>query len=280
MRAPNPAPEDALRVAGLLGHQQAERPCAGRPTVTPCGSTASRRRASSRRRTARAADRHRGHRRRRPVDPRRPAEGVARGARIRRRQHRPAPLGSWPGRGIERAKRGNTLDPLTLNLLYATDFWDRMERQILPALRAGMVALVDRYIFSLMSRALGARPVRRVGREPVRLRAGARPGRLPGHRRRASGATRAEHDRLRLLGVRPGLSARARTSFRTSSSTRRGCWPSFAAWRRTRVYDRRRARTDPRVFQALCGVIEPVVQDMATFEGLDGVSDPLKMLSS
>jgi dTMP kinase len=57
------------------------------------------------------------------------------------------------GRGIERAKRGNTLDPLTLNLLYATDFWDRMERQILPALRAGMVALVDRYIFSLMARA-------------------------------------------------------------------------------------------------------------------------------
>ncbi|MBV9324382.1 MAG: thymidylate kinase [Chloroflexi bacterium] len=57
------------------------------------------------------------------------------------------------GRGIERAKRGNTLDPLTLNLLYATDFADRMERQILPALRAGMVALVDRYIFSLMARA-------------------------------------------------------------------------------------------------------------------------------
>jgi dTMP kinase len=57
------------------------------------------------------------------------------------------------GRGIERAKRGNTLDPLTLNLLYATDFADRLERQILPALRAGMVALVDRYIFSLMARA-------------------------------------------------------------------------------------------------------------------------------
>jgi dTMP kinase len=57
------------------------------------------------------------------------------------------------GRGIERAKAGNTLDPLTLNLLYATDFWDRLERQILPAMRAGMVALVDRYIFSLMARA-------------------------------------------------------------------------------------------------------------------------------
>jgi len=58
------------------------------------------------------------------------------------------------GRGIERAKRGNTLDPLTLNLFYATDFWDRLERQIIPALRAGMVALVDRYLFSLTSRAV------------------------------------------------------------------------------------------------------------------------------
>jgi dTMP kinase len=57
------------------------------------------------------------------------------------------------GRGIERAKRGNTLDPMTLNLFYATDFADRLERQIVPALRAGMVALVDRYIFSLMARA-------------------------------------------------------------------------------------------------------------------------------
>ncbi len=58
------------------------------------------------------------------------------------------------GNGIQRAKRGNTLDPLTLNLFYATDFWDRLERQILPALRAGMVALVDRYIFSLIARAV------------------------------------------------------------------------------------------------------------------------------
>lgn len=57
------------------------------------------------------------------------------------------------GRGIKRAKRGNTLDSLTLNLFYATDFWDRLERQIIPALRAGMVALVDRYFFSLLARA-------------------------------------------------------------------------------------------------------------------------------
>ncbi len=58
------------------------------------------------------------------------------------------------GSGIERAKRGHTLDPITLNLFYATDLWDQLERQILPALRAGMVALVDRYIFSIVARAV------------------------------------------------------------------------------------------------------------------------------
>jgi dTMP kinase len=58
------------------------------------------------------------------------------------------------GPGIDRAKRGHTLDAITLNLLYATDFWDRQERSIVPALRAGMVALVDRYVFSLMARAI------------------------------------------------------------------------------------------------------------------------------
>ncbi len=55
--------------------------------------------------------------------------------------------------GIDRAMRGNTLDALTLNLFYATDFWDRLEKNIIPALQAGMVALVDRYIFSIIARA-------------------------------------------------------------------------------------------------------------------------------
>jgi dTMP kinase len=57
------------------------------------------------------------------------------------------------GRGFQRAKEGHTLDPITLNLFYATDFWDRLERQILPGLRAGMVVMADRYIFSLIARA-------------------------------------------------------------------------------------------------------------------------------
>jgi len=58
------------------------------------------------------------------------------------------------GPGIRQAKLGHTLDPLTLNLFYATDFWDRLERQILPGLRAGMVVIADRYIFSLIARAV------------------------------------------------------------------------------------------------------------------------------
>jgi len=58
------------------------------------------------------------------------------------------------GRGIKQAKVGHTLGPLTLSLFYATDFADRLEQEIVPALRAGFVVLTDRYIYSLMARAL------------------------------------------------------------------------------------------------------------------------------
>src|SRR5260370_12106452 len=64
------------------------------------------------------------------------------------------------GAGLKQAKEGHTLGPITLNLFYATDFADRFESQILPALRAGFIVLTDRYIYSLMARALvrGADP--------------------------------------------------------------------------------------------------------------------------
>jgi dTMP kinase len=58
------------------------------------------------------------------------------------------------GKGIQRAKNGNTLGPLTMTLFYATDFADRLENEIIPALRAGFVVLTDRYIFSLIARAI------------------------------------------------------------------------------------------------------------------------------
>lgn len=58
------------------------------------------------------------------------------------------------GKGIKRAKEGHTLGPITLNLFYATDFADRFEKQILPALKAGFIVLNDRYIYSLIARAI------------------------------------------------------------------------------------------------------------------------------
>lgn len=65
------------------------------------------------------------------------------------------------GRGIKMAKTGNTLGPITMTLFYATDFADRLENEIIPALRAGFVVLIDRYIFSIMARAIARREDRR-----------------------------------------------------------------------------------------------------------------------
>jgi dTMP kinase len=56
--------------------------------------------------------------------------------------------------GIRRAKLGNTLGSKAFNLFYATDFADRLEQQIIPALRSGFVMLTDRYIYSLIARAI------------------------------------------------------------------------------------------------------------------------------
>lgn len=58
------------------------------------------------------------------------------------------------GKGIQQAKEGHTLGRITLSLFYATDFADRLEHEIVPALRAGFVVLTDRYIYSLMARAM------------------------------------------------------------------------------------------------------------------------------
>ncbi len=54
---------------------------------------------------------------------------------------------------IELAKSSNTLNKLTFVLLYATDFADRLEKEIIPALKAGFVVLSDRYIFTALARA-------------------------------------------------------------------------------------------------------------------------------
>jgi dTMP kinase len=61
--------------------------------------------------------------------------------------------GRLAGRDIQTAKQGHTMGPRTQCLFYATDFADRLETEIVPALRAGYVVVTDRYIYSLMARA-------------------------------------------------------------------------------------------------------------------------------
>lgn len=54
--------------------------------------------------------------------------------------------------GLDAAKLGNTLGPRALSLFYATDFADRLENQIIPALKAGFIVLSDRYFYSIIAR--------------------------------------------------------------------------------------------------------------------------------
>jgi dTMP kinase len=53
---------------------------------------------------------------------------------------------------LDRAQQGNILSRITLSLFYATDFADQLENIILPALKAGLIVLADRYIYTLMAR--------------------------------------------------------------------------------------------------------------------------------
>lgn len=54
---------------------------------------------------------------------------------------------------IEIAKSSNTLNKLTFVLLYACDFADRLEKEVIPALKAGFIVLADRYIYTAIARA-------------------------------------------------------------------------------------------------------------------------------
>src|SRR3984957_20803579 len=56
------------------------------------------------------------------------------------------------GQAITDAKQGHSLNRLTYCLMYATDLADRMEYQIIPALKSGFIVLADRYIYTLLAR--------------------------------------------------------------------------------------------------------------------------------
>jgi len=68
----------------------------------------------------------------------------------------------------KKGKAQRLLSPITFSLIHAADFADRLERSILPPLRAGAVVVADRYIYTAFARdvARGVAPdyVRRIYR--------------------------------------------------------------------------------------------------------------------
>ncbi len=51
-----------------------------------------------------------------------------------------------------RGKKKRLLTPTSFSLIHAADFADRMDRQMLPALKAGAIVLADRYIYTAFAR--------------------------------------------------------------------------------------------------------------------------------
>ncbi len=51
-----------------------------------------------------------------------------------------------------RGKKRKILTPITFSLIHATDFSDRIEREIIPALKAGGIVLADRYVYTAFAR--------------------------------------------------------------------------------------------------------------------------------
>ncbi len=52
----------------------------------------------------------------------------------------------------KRGKKRKILTPLTFSLLHATDFYDRVEREIVPFLKGGAIVLADRYVYTAFAR--------------------------------------------------------------------------------------------------------------------------------
>ncbi len=52
----------------------------------------------------------------------------------------------------KQGKSNHLLTPTTFSLIHATDFADRIEKQIIPPLKAGAVVLADRYFYTAFAR--------------------------------------------------------------------------------------------------------------------------------
>jgi len=57
-------------------------------------------------------------------------------------------------RTLKTARKQGQVDPMLLSILYATDFAEVYERDIIPALQRGAIVLADRYIYTALARDL------------------------------------------------------------------------------------------------------------------------------
>src|SRR5437667_4070811 len=55
-------------------------------------------------------------------------------------------------KATKEGKKTDSLTPTTFSLLHATDFADRLNYQIIPPLKAGMIVLADRYAYTAFAR--------------------------------------------------------------------------------------------------------------------------------
>lgn len=76
-------------------------------------------------------------------------------------------------RALKAGKKQGHLDPPLLSILYAADFAELYEREIVPALHNGIIVLIDRYVYTALARDM-ARGVDRAWLETI-YRFAARP---------------------------------------------------------------------------------------------------------
>jgi dTMP kinase len=55
-------------------------------------------------------------------------------------------------RSMKRGKKKDLLTPTTFSILHAVDFADRLTYKIIPPLKAGMIVLADRYVYTAFGR--------------------------------------------------------------------------------------------------------------------------------
>lgn len=53
---------------------------------------------------------------------------------------------------IKQGKKRNLLTPTTFSILHTTDFADRLTHLVIPPLKAGMIVLADRYVYTAFAR--------------------------------------------------------------------------------------------------------------------------------